>query len=353
MSRFSIMALGIAALTLGALPNATAGSPSIIEVRTTVQSVDDFREPLAEHGQWMDTEEYGLVWQPYVAVADVSWRPYYHGGSWIWTNRGWYWQSTYAWGWAPFHYGRWAATPMGWVWVPDTVWTPACVEWKRTSSYVGWAPVCAVPRQTSRLSIAAGRGGFSIGIEITDEDRYCFVPDRCLPDQTTITYVVPCAPPTIVYRDCTPPVYVVREEPRHHRRHHDRDNHSRRDEGRDANCGRRDADEVEVIVRREPAPQPEPPRSISVNPGRRTEGLRQIATRDRAPAPAAITRPDDSHSSGRRAPALRTSAAPAPQAPAPQRAEKPRKNDSVVQMQASAKPSSAAIDAFRRRMKGE
>src|SRR5438093_31988 len=85
---------------------------------------------------------YGWCWRPTVAVVDAGWQPYCDRGRWLWTDCGWYWQSDYAWGWAPFHYGRWHRSPAyGWVWLPDTAWAPAWVTWRYSDSYCGWAPL--------------------------------------------------------------------------------------------------------------------------------------------------------------------------------------------------------------------
>jgi hypothetical protein len=66
-----------------------------------------FYNALSPYGSWRESPDHGWVWQPSVAVVEPDWRPYLHGGRWIWTDHGWYWHSFYSWGWAPFHYGRW------------------------------------------------------------------------------------------------------------------------------------------------------------------------------------------------------------------------------------------------------
>ena len=62
---------------------------------------------LDPYGDWFYDGSHGWVWRPTVAVVDVGWRPYSQGGRWIYSDVGWYWNSYYSWGWAPFHYGRW------------------------------------------------------------------------------------------------------------------------------------------------------------------------------------------------------------------------------------------------------
>ncbi len=101
-----------------------------------------FYAPLAPYGSWIYLDDLGWCWRPTVAVLVPGWRPYVHGGRWIYTDCGWYWYSYYSWGWATFHYGRWYLSPtFGWVWVPGSVWAPAWVVWRYTDGYCGWAPL--------------------------------------------------------------------------------------------------------------------------------------------------------------------------------------------------------------------
>jgi len=115
--------------------------PSAPVVVTETPTVSFFYESLLPYGTWVELPSYGWVWRPTVA-RDPSWRPYLSNGGWIWTDHGWFWQSNYSWGWAPFHYGRWAFDGrFGWVWLPDTTWGPAWVNWRHSESHVGWAPL--------------------------------------------------------------------------------------------------------------------------------------------------------------------------------------------------------------------
>jgi hypothetical protein len=99
-----------------------------------------FYEALSPYGTWTQDADYGWVWTPAVVRTDRTWRPYLNSGHWVWTDQGWFWQSDYSWGWAPFHYGRWSYRN-GWVWIPDHVWSPAWVDWRYNRDYVGWAPL--------------------------------------------------------------------------------------------------------------------------------------------------------------------------------------------------------------------
>lgn len=96
---------------------------------------------LDQDGSWMQSDDYGYVWQPTVAVQYAGWRPY-SDGHWVYTSYGWTWVSNERFGWATYHYGRWAQLPgAGWVWVPGRRWAPAWVSWRANNDFVGWAPL--------------------------------------------------------------------------------------------------------------------------------------------------------------------------------------------------------------------
>jgi len=157
------------------------------------ETVTYFYDSLSPYGSWMYVSDYGWCWQPTVASIDVGWRPYGPNGRWLWTANGWYWNSYYSWGWAPFHYGRWTlAGHRGWVWVPDTTWGPAWVSWRSSGDYCGWAPLPPSARFVPGAGFYYhGRSvdvsfGFGLGY-----DAFCFTPlhhfyrprvyDYCLP----------------------------------------------------------------------------------------------------------------------------------------------------------------------------
>ncbi|MGD9830656.1 MAG: DUF6600 domain-containing protein [Hyphomicrobiaceae bacterium] len=132
-SRLPRFAAVVLALMLAiALPPSSASAQDV--------DMEVFYRELAPHGQWFDHPRWGSVWSPY--EDDREWRPYTRG-HWVWTEEhGWYWNSEEPYGWATYHYGRWALDDeYGWIWVPDTVWGPAWVAWRRSDSYVGWAPL--------------------------------------------------------------------------------------------------------------------------------------------------------------------------------------------------------------------
>src|SRR5262245_59025805 len=71
---------------------------------------------LDNHGEWIETPDYGWVWSPNGVSGD--WAPYRHG-CWRWYHSyGWTWVSHEPWGWVPYHYGRWAYWGSRWCWIP-------------------------------------------------------------------------------------------------------------------------------------------------------------------------------------------------------------------------------------------
>jgi len=251
---FSSWIIGVATGTvlIGSLASAgdvyiMGGTTTVIQTQQAepvVTSVDDFRKPLSDYGTWMEIDDYGTVWQPQVVVEDSAWRPYCQGGRWEWSDRGWFWQSTYAWGWAPFHYGRWACTlKYGWVWMPDVIWAPAWVEWRSSETYVGWAPMVPAPASGVSVGFSYAGDGFSFGFEISDQDRYCFVPhDR---------FWEPRVDPYVCSRRDTPDIYE-HSAPTQYRRHDERER-----------------------VHPAQGERVEAPRHESVQAGRRTEQLQE------------------------------------------------------------------------------
>ncbi len=122
-----------------------------------------FYSSLSPYGTWLEVDGYGRVWQPTVVVVNSGWSPYYDGGRWIYTDRGWYWASDYSWGWAPFHYGRWFRHHrIGWCWTPDLVWGPSWVTWRYNDAYCGWAPL--PPAAYYRPGFGFSYYGASVGV---------------------------------------------------------------------------------------------------------------------------------------------------------------------------------------------
>ena len=131
-----------------------------------------FYRKLDPYGDWIETGDYGFVFQPRPAAQSNDWRPYTNG-HWVYTDAGWTWISEEPFGWATYHYGRWIRLRnVGWLWVPGEQWAPAWVSWRKGSDYVGWAPLppeAHFDRQTGIRNWADNY--YDIGPE-----QYSFVP---------------------------------------------------------------------------------------------------------------------------------------------------------------------------------
>lgn len=167
--------------------------------------VNYFYSSMAPYGSWIEVAGYGLCWRPTVAVIDTSWRPYCHGGRWLYTNVGWYWQSDYSWGWAPFHYGRWHRHhASGWVWAPDPVWSPAWVTWRYSDSHCGWAPLPPGSHYSSGVGLTFNTGGVSVGFGFGfGHDHYTFLPSRRFCDPQPWRHRLPPHQAAGVYNNTT------------------------------------------------------------------------------------------------------------------------------------------------------
>ncbi len=156
-------------------------------------NIEDFYEPLANYGTWVDTPEYGRVWQPADDVAGEDFVPYASDGAWAANDDGdWVFQSKYEneFGWATYHYGRWAEhDDYGWVWVPGTTWAPSWVEWRYGGGYVGWVPM--------------GPPGVTFV-----EDRWFFVEERSFGAPVIYGYRVPPDRVHVAYMAASPIVEV-------------------------------------------------------------------------------------------------------------------------------------------------
>jgi hypothetical protein len=132
-------------------PPPTDAEPGAAPPDAAADDYGYYADSLSPYGSWLDLPGYGWCWQPTVVLVNPSWRPYCNDGGWAWSDCGWYWNSSYSWGWAPFHYGRWCRYPRyGWVWRPDRVWGPAWVCWRQGANCCGWAPLPPGARLTAK-----------------------------------------------------------------------------------------------------------------------------------------------------------------------------------------------------------
>ncbi len=155
-------------------PEAVVAQPAPVIVNQPV-STTVFYESLSPYGNWVRVEPYGWCWQPTIVSVSPSWRPYCDGGQWAWTDHGWYWHSTYSWGWAPFHYGRWhRSASIGWVWAPGCDWGPAWVSWRYNDAHCGWAPLPPECHWSAGVGFSWTSGGtrVSVGFGIVDDCWY-------------------------------------------------------------------------------------------------------------------------------------------------------------------------------------
>jgi hypothetical protein len=107
----------------------------------------DFRAELSPFGEWIVVAPYGRLWHPNPRVVGEHFVPYYSGGQWQLSNKGWSFKSKWSWGDFVFHYGRWVyVQDLDWLWSLDTTQGLAWVQWKASDLYVGWSPIPPVVR---------------------------------------------------------------------------------------------------------------------------------------------------------------------------------------------------------------
>ncbi len=160
---------------------AVAESPAVVEApanATPPVTYNYFYNTLSPYGNWVQVDGYGWCWQPTVGVVQASWQPYCDDGRWVYTDCGWYWNSYYSWGWAPFHYGRWYHHHRhGWVWYPGNVWGPAWVTWRYYDGYCGWAPLPPACGYVSGVGLTYHGSRVSVGFGFgLSWSAYTYVP---------------------------------------------------------------------------------------------------------------------------------------------------------------------------------
>ena len=176
---------------IAATPAPAAATPvrAIVGSDTESGSYATFYRKLDPYGDWMETNDYGYVFQPRQAAQSRDWRPYTNG-HWVYTDAGWTWISDEQFGWATYHYGRWIRLrSVGWVWVPGDEWAPAWVSWRKGNDYVGWAPLppeAQFDRQTGIRNWADNY--YDIGPE-----QYAFVPANQFGAKVSARVVLPTA----------------------------------------------------------------------------------------------------------------------------------------------------------------
>jgi hypothetical protein len=148
-----------------------------------------FYRKLEPYGDWMETSDYGYVFQPRQAAEGRDWRPY-TDGHWIYTDAGWTWLSDEKFGWATYHYGRWIRLRgVGWVWVPGEQWAPAWVSWRQGGDYVGWAPL---PPE-AQLDPETGIRNWADNYYNIGPEQYAFVPANEFGSKLSLREILPTA----------------------------------------------------------------------------------------------------------------------------------------------------------------
>jgi hypothetical protein len=151
---------------------------------TDPSALDDFQQPLAPYGQWVEDGTYGTVWVPDSGVVGSDFAPYQTAGHWSLTeDEQWYWASDYSWGYIPFHYGRWVwISGHGWSWIPGRTYAPAWVTWRVGEyGYIGWAPM---PPSWYWW------GGVAVSLWAIPPAPFCFVPTAYVFHDHVTTYIV-------------------------------------------------------------------------------------------------------------------------------------------------------------------
>ncbi|HJV48192.1 MAG TPA: DUF6600 domain-containing protein [Geothrix sp.] len=117
-----------------------------------------YADDLDNHGRWVNSDEFGWVWQPNGVAED--WRPYCEG-RWAPYAGGMTWVSDEPWGYVAYHHGRWHwSVGVGWFWIPGVYYSPAWVAWNYTPGYCGWAPL-GYYNTPCHWGYGAWRGGYA------------------------------------------------------------------------------------------------------------------------------------------------------------------------------------------------
>jgi hypothetical protein len=180
-------------------------APETVVYESPAVTYSYFYPTLAPYGSWVLVSGYGWCWQPTISITHEGWRPYCHGGRWLYSDCGWYWDSDYSWGWAPFHYGRWFCPPgHSWVWAPDYTWGPSWVTWRSHNDYCGWAPL--PPRAVFHEGVGFSYYDRHVGVNFSfglGHDYYTFVPMRHFADRRIAEHVVPTRQTINIYQNST------------------------------------------------------------------------------------------------------------------------------------------------------
>ncbi len=184
---------------------AAPAAPAVVVQPPPTSEATQFYSSLAPYGTWMNDSEMGWCWQPQVAAFRSDWRPYGDRGRWLHSDLGWYWQSDYSWGWAPFHYGRWTRHHrIGWVWTPGSVWGPAWVTWRYNDGYCGWAPLPYQAQYRSGLGLLYRGSSVAIGFDFgLSWNHFTFIASDRFVDNSPYSHYLPASRVQNIYQQTT------------------------------------------------------------------------------------------------------------------------------------------------------
>lgn len=142
-----------------------------------------YANDLDDSGRWVNSGEYGWVWQPSGVAED--WRPYYRG-RWAPYSGGMTWISDEPWAYVAYHHGRWHwSLGVGWFWIPGINYSPAWVAWNYTPGYYGWAPLGYYNTPT-HWGYGAWGGGYAWNVVSVNHINVVNVNTRIYSDATVL-----------------------------------------------------------------------------------------------------------------------------------------------------------------------
>lgn len=149
----AILAIPVGALALGALagtalaetpPRGSGGFSALTTPEPPPRPVpiEAFYEVLRDHGTFIDSDRYGVLFCPHPEEVGADFQPYLRG-HWIMTESGWTFTSDLKISWVTDHYGRWVEAGLqncNWAWLPGGQWGPAWVDFRVGEKVIAWRP---------------------------------------------------------------------------------------------------------------------------------------------------------------------------------------------------------------------
>lgn len=104
--------------------------------------IEAFYEVLRDHGTFIDSDRYGVLFCPHPDEVGADFQPYLRG-HWVMSEAGWTFTSDLKISWVTDHYGRWVEAGLhncNWAWVPGGQWGPAWVDFRVGEKVIAWRP---------------------------------------------------------------------------------------------------------------------------------------------------------------------------------------------------------------------